>query len=123
MSIICVEKASGAMSKYDSFKDMFQGLSEQGLIIESLNDGVIVGKKDKEKIEIEFGEFTVEDTKAKMLTDVIAYRAVLRESITLLKKQGLVEKSQLDKLAAQFQFVKELEEPKKEEVKKEEPKA
>lgn len=105
--IITIEK--DIITHYDSFELMFQALSEQGLIIESLEDGVIKGNKGEDKVEICFGEFISEGTKQVVVEDISKYRDVLRESVTLLKKQGLIEKPQLEKLAAQFAFLKKEE--------------
>ena len=54
---------------------------------------------------IKFGKFNVENISNDFKTEVSEFRNVLRESVGLLKKQGLIDKTQLEKLASQFAFL------------------
>ena len=54
---------------------------------------------------IKFGKFNVENISNDFKTEVSEFRNVLRESVGLLKKQGLIDKAQLEKLASQFAFL------------------
>jgi len=89
-------------TKFDSFKDLFQNLSEKGVVVTELTDG---------KIESSEGtwEFTFienKNSKAEFINSVEDYRTTLRESVMLLKKQGIeVNPEELSKLAKQFEFL------------------
>ena len=102
----------------ESFEEMFQSLSEEGIIVESVEAGEI---KTKSGDSIEFGVVQsgpVED----FISEVEDYRDTLRESISKLKKQGInVSKTELNKLAKQFEFLsgKEVKPSKAEEIKEE----
>jgi len=90
---------------FDSMKDMFQSMSEKGDFVISLEDGKL---KTKDK-EFEYGYLSIEDTANKFKEEVSTYREELRASVALLKKQGIgVSKTELNKLAKQFEFLNEV---------------
>lgn len=104
--------------EFDSFEKMFQTLSEQGEIIEAIEDGKI---SVKGKGELVFAIQTTEGTSDAFVAEVETYRSELRASITKLKNQGIeVSKPELQKLAKQFEFLSKPTEEKVDEVKQEE---
>jgi len=90
--------------KFDNFKDLFQSLSENGIIVNHLENGKIETNKGTFEFTYIETENTVEDFKE----NVEVYRTTLRESVMLLKRQGIeVSKTELNKLAKQFEFLTE----------------
>lgn len=88
--------------EFDSFKDLFQHLSEKNIVVKEVTDGEIITDKESFKFAI----LDTVDTAARFVADVEGYRAELRTSIGLLKKQGInVPKEELDKLAKQLEFL------------------
>jgi len=103
----------GKSEIFETLKDLYQSLSEEGVIITEVIDGLI---KTSDKKEFEFGLLNIEKTKENLINEVEEYRKELRESISLLKKQGInVPKDELTKLAKQFEFVGVKNETKKKE--------
>ena len=98
----------------ESFEEMFQSLSEEGVIVESVEEGQI---KTKSGDIIEFGIVQAGPIES-FVSEVEDYRNTLRESISKLKKQGInVSKTELNKLTKQFEFLSEKEvKPSKAEV-------
>ena len=90
---------------HEDLKSMFQDISEKDLIVKSVSDGEIIADNKGTEIVIKFGKFNVENISNDFKTEVSEFRNVLRESVGLLKKQGLIDKSQLEKLASQFAFL------------------
>mgnify|MGYP003564021906 FL=1 len=90
---------------HEDLKSMFQDISEKDLIVKSVNDGEIIADNKGTEIVIKFGKFNVENISNDFKTEVSEFRNVLRESVGLLKKQGLIDKTQLEKLASQFAFL------------------
>lgn len=90
---------------HEDLKSMFQDISEKDLIVKSVNDGEIIADNKGAEIVIKFGKFNVENISNDFKTEVSEFRNVLRESVGLLKKQGLIDKTQLEKLASQFAFL------------------
>ena len=90
---------------HEDLKSMFQDISEKDLIVKSVNDGEIIADNKGTEIVIKFGKFNVENISNDFKTEVSEFRNVLRESVGLLKKQGLIDKAQLEKLASQFAFL------------------
>jgi len=90
--------------KFDNFKDLFQSLSENGIIVNHLENGKIKTNKGTFEFTYIETENSVEDFKE----NVEVYRTTLRESVMLLKRQGIeVSKTELNKLAKQFEFLTE----------------
>ncbi len=89
---------------YENYVELFQELSNENMVISEVLDGKIIGKKGDENIEIEIGEISLE-TKEKLIFEVSEYKDSLRESVALLKKQGLITKESLTKLGEQFKFL------------------
>lgn len=111
--VIVLTEKSGTR-EFETMKDMFQKLSEEGVIISSVEDGVIHTKEEEKTFAMVITE--TEGTKEALAEEVNTYRDELRASITLLKKQGLeVSKTEMAKLAKQFEFLN----PPKEEAKAE----
>jgi DNA-binding transcriptional regulator YhcF (GntR family) len=101
---------------YETYEDMFRELSEQGIVVSEIIDGTI---KTADKKEMTFGVIAVEGTSDKMKEEVIGYRDSLRESVGALKKQGIsIPKTELTKLAKQFEFLGEKKVEKKSTQKK-----
>ncbi len=90
---------------HEDLKSMFQDISEKDLIVKSVSDGEIIADNKGTEIVIKFGKFNVENISNDFKTEVSEFRNVLRESVGLLKKQGLIDKTQLEKLASQFAFL------------------
>lgn len=90
---------------HEDLKSMFQDISEKDLIVKSVSDGEIIADNKGVEIVIKFGKFNVENISNDFKTEVSDFRNVLRESVGLLKKQGLIDKTQLEKLASQFAFL------------------
>ena len=90
---------------HEDLKSMFQDISEKDLIVKSVNDGEIIADNKGTEIVIKFGKFNVENISNDFKTEASEFRNVLRESVGLLKKQGLIDKTQLEKLASQFAFL------------------
>ena len=90
---------------HEDLKSMFQDISEKDLIVKSVNDGEIIADNKGTETVIKFGKFNVENISNDFKTEVSEFRNVLRESVGLLKKQGLIDKTQLEKLASQFAFL------------------
>ena len=90
---------------HEDLKSMFQDISEKDLIVKSVSDGEIIADNKGAEIVIKFGKFNVENISNDFKTEVSEFRNVLRESVGLLKKQGLIDKTQLEKLASQFAFL------------------
>ena len=90
---------------HEDLKSMFQDISEKDLIVKSVSDGEIIADNKGAEIVIKFGKFNVENISNDFKTEVSDFRNVLRESVGLLKKQGLIDKTQLEKLASQFAFL------------------
>lgn len=90
---------------HEDLKSMFQDISEKDLIVKSVNDGEIIADNKGTEIVIKFGKFNVENISNDFKAEVSEFRSVLRESVGLLKKQGLIDKTQLEKLASQFAFL------------------
>lgn len=87
--------------EFSSFEEMFQKISEEGGVINSVSDGVITinGKESKFLV-------TKEAIAEEFKIDVDAYRIKLREHIVALKNQGItISKPELEKLAKQFEFL------------------
>jgi len=102
----------------ESFEEMFQALSEDGVILEKVEEGIISTKNGE---TIEFGIVQVGPVED-FISEVKSYRDTLRESISKLKKQGIsVSKTELNKLAKQFEFLsdKETKSKKAEDIKEE----
>lgn len=99
MSVILINEQ---MEIYSSYEEMFQKISEKGLIIDSVSNGVLViGGKELQFL------VTAEAQAAEFKADVESYRDRLRANIVALKNQGIaISKPELDKLAKQFDFVK-----------------
>lgn len=95
--------SDSGVQEFLSCQDMFQKLSEQGLIVDSVKDGVLtIGGK-----EYPFAVQTAAGTEAMLVSEVTSYRDDLRASISKLKQQGIeVSKPELQKLAKQFEFLK-----------------
>lgn len=89
---------------YENYVELFQELSNDGVVISVIEDGKIIGKKGEEDFSIEIGEISTE-TKDKLIFEVSEYKDSLRESVTLLKKQGLITKEAINKLGEQFAFM------------------
>jgi radical SAM superfamily enzyme with C-terminal helix-hairpin-helix motif len=89
-------------SRFKNFEEMFQSISEEGLIVEDVKDGII---KTKDKKELEFMIVTKDNTEEKFKKEIEQYRDKLRESILPLIKQGIVTKEQAGKLKEQFDFL------------------
>ena len=81
---------------HEDLKSMFQDISEKDLIVKSVNDGEIIADNKGAEIVIKFGKFNVENISNDFKTEVSEFRNVLRESVGLLKKQGLIDKTQLE---------------------------
>ena len=87
--------------EFGSFEEMFQKISEEGSVINSVGDGVITinGKESKFLV-------TKEAIAEEFKLDVDAYRVKLKEHIVALKNQGIsISKPELEKLAKQFEFL------------------
>jgi hypothetical protein len=78
---------------------------EGDFFVKVLDDGEIIADNKGTEIVIKFGKFNVENISNDFKTEVSEFRNVLRESVGLLKKQGLIDKTQLEKLASQFAFL------------------
>lgn len=88
---------------FESFEDIFQYISEEGIIVNSIEDGII----DTDKGLFNFSYISNEGTKTIFSENIISYRDNLRASILTLKKQGIqISKKELLKLAKQFEFLK-----------------
>lgn len=95
--------------EFENFEGMFQALSEQGVIVVGLEDGVIT---TKDKKEIPFAIVETVGIKSKMVSEISKYRDGLRQSIMPLMKQGIVTKEQAAKLKEQFDFLDKVEDKK-----------
>ena len=92
--------------EFTSFEEMFQAVSEKGIVITAVEDGVL---KTKDKKELSFAVVETAGTKDKMVKEVSTYRDGLRQSIVPLMKQGIVTKEQAAKLKEQFDFLDKVE--------------
>jgi len=88
--------------EFDSFEAMFQAVSEKGIVVTEVTDGIL---KTKDKKELQFSIITTEGTEDKLKKEIEVYRDKLRESILPLMKQGIVTKEQAGKLKEQFEFL------------------
>jgi len=89
-------------NSFDSLKEMFQFLSGEGHFIKSLEDGVIV-------TNLAILNYTlIENTGLKniLIDETKIFRQELRDSVSLLMKQGIpVDKNQLKVIGDQFKFL------------------
>jgi len=84
--------------EFESFEEMFQSISEKGIVLDKVEDGKLTTVDGKEMpIEI----FTT-DIKDIFNKEISIYRDELRKTIVPLMKQGIVTKEQAEKLKAQF---------------------
>lgn len=92
----------------NSLIEIFQILSEEDAIIIEVGE-FSIKYKNKENIEIEaeIGTINFDDSIEKFKESVSNHRQNLRESMSLLIKQGIkLDKTQTEKLAKQFEFLK-----------------
>jgi len=92
----------------ETFEEVFKIITEDGLIIEAVEDGVLHLKNKKgDKINANFYETVVPD-KTIFETEIKDYRQKLRDSVSLLKSQGIdIPKENLKKLIEDFKFLPE----------------
>jgi hypothetical protein len=110
MKKIILIKEEGS-TLYNTYEDMFREISEEGIIVAEIKDGVI---KTTDGKEINFGIINIAGTADKMKEEVVGYRDSLREAVSSLMKQGIsIPKTELSKLAKQFEFLGEKKEEKK----------
>lgn len=84
---------------------MFQTLSGEGHIIDSIENGVI---KVQEGEPLRYTLIEVENTLEQFIGEVTTYRDNLRSSVKEFQKQGLsIDPAELSKLKAQFMFISE----------------
>jgi len=88
--------------EFENFEKMFQDISEKGIVVTNVEDGVIT---TKDKKTLTFQIITTEGTKEKLQKEIEVYRDELRKSIVPLMKQGIVSKEQAGKLKEQFEFL------------------
>jgi len=88
--------------KFESFKDLFIELSADGHVILNLEDGIIQTNKDN----LEYTIINNEGIKDKFIADVSGYRDELRNSFTLLQKQGIPMPAEtINALKEQLSFI------------------
>jgi len=88
--------------EFNSFEAMFQAISEKGIVVTDVKDGIIT---TKDKKEFSFGIMNIDNTEKNLKKEIEVYRDKLRESILPLMKQGIVTKEQAGKLKEQFEFL------------------
>ena len=84
--------------EFGSFEEMFQSISEKGIVLEKVEDGKLITKDGKE-LAIEIVTTDIKDIFHK---EISIYRDELRKTIIPLMKQGIVTKEQAEKLKDQF---------------------
>jgi hypothetical protein len=104
----------------DNLKDYFKELTQEGVTIDSVEDGTIKTSSG----EIAFYILNTEGVAATFISEIEVYRDELRTSVAMLQAQGIViNKTELNKIGKQFKFLpdgkKEVkEDPVKETVEK-----
>jgi len=89
-----------------SFKELFQKMSEKGIILKEVTDTKITGiDANGATFEMEVYILSNDQISEKFKKEIFDYRVELRGSMALLKKQGLVTKETLNKIGQQFEFL------------------
>ena len=89
-----------------SFKELFQKMSEKGIILKEVTDTRITGiDANGATFEMEVYILSNDQISEKFKKEIFDYRVKLRESMSLLKKQGLVTTETLNRIGQQFEFL------------------
>ena len=89
-----------------SFKELFQKMSEKGVILKEVTDTRITGiDANGATFEMEVYILSNDQISEKFKKEIFDYRVELRGSMALLKKQGLVTKETLNNIGQQFEFL------------------